>query len=126
MGLTSPKHFREPPPRLTKEQLSLSTARLYQETNPAQAQDLNDVVNHQGRFSHERSLLDFTYHLLPNRSRQELQDSLLEDYLKNSDNGCKTCAPESFSKPLALFTAGGMGAVGGRICRWGCAVETSY
>lgn len=111
MGLTSPKHFQLPPPQLSKEQLSLSTARLYQETNPANARDLNDPANHHGPFKKERSLLDFTYHLLPNRSRQELQDTLLEDYLKHSDNSCKTCAPQVFQKPLALFTAGGMGAV---------------
>jgi hypothetical protein len=109
MNLQSPKHFKDPAPKLSPSQLSFSTAELYQELEPANPHDLNDPVNHFGPYKAQRTQLDYSYHYLPDKSRQLLQDSIVHVAL-NVPNKCKTC--KEVAKPTVIFTAGGMGAVG--------------
>lgn len=83
---------------------------LYQELEPPVPLNLNDVKNHYGEFREHRAKLDYSYHKLPNRSRQQLQDSII-DVAIHVPNKCTTCPKVELGKPIAMFTAGGMGAV---------------
>ena len=54
-----------------------------------------------------RTRLDYSYHKVPMKSRQLLQDSILADVLKRRTKECKDCYEDS-SHPQVLFTAGAM------------------
>ena len=108
--LVSPKNFRHSAPTLSRSQLLQSTSELYQEPNPPCPSDLNHPSNHFGPYARERAELDYHYHKLPTKSRQELQDSIVHVALTVPQK-CKTCSKaEESEKPTALFTAGGMGS----------------
>ncbi|ORY74511.1 zeta toxin-domain-containing protein [Leucosporidium creatinivorum] len=113
---TSPSSLSEPPPQLTAEQLKTPTSILYASTSPN--------PHHYGPFAHERAQLDWSYHKIPTKERHQLQDEIIEAVLRKVSReviDCETRGKESHpdrgtpdytkrDRPLALFTAGGMGA----------------
>ena len=89
----------------------MSTMDLYQEHNPAEPLNLADPKNHFGPYAKVRQQLDWSYHRLPTKERQLMQDSIVNVALSvppkvaTSSKGC-------LDTPVVIFTAGGMGAVG--------------
>ncbi|GAA5904570.1 uncharacterized protein JCM6883_003830 [Sporobolomyces salmoneus] len=96
---------------------------------------------HFGLYAKERSTLDWSYHVVPSKARQSLQDEIVSLVLgtqvkecrdAGDDEPCRVsgtgqaelgcqlgdCSGDSEGKkPLALFTAGGMGAGKGHTLR---------
>lgn len=108
----SPSSLSEPPPHLTAEQLKTSTSSLYASTSPN--------PYHYGTFAHERAQLDWSYHEIPTKERNQLQDEIVEAVLRKLSReviDCETRGKEAHpergtpdftlrARPLALFTAG--------------------
>ncbi|KWU43267.1 hypothetical protein RHOSPDRAFT_35142 [Rhodotorula sp. JG-1b] len=176
---TCPHTLDDPAPELTREMLQVPTSELYSAALEAAWQELdNDGAQgqrptpdrvaqlepnpkeyssprprHYGPYAVERASLDWSYHVVPNRARQALQDEIvslvLEKRLRDcrdagDDEPCRVLeAREGFrdgettvsrvddedmgrkgegrpgdkGRPLALFTAGGMGAGKGHTLR---------
>jgi len=60
--------------------------------------------------------LDYQYHKVPTKSRQILQDSIVQDVLQQRAEECKSCV-EDHSHPQVLFTAGAMASGKGHTLR---------
>ncbi|GAA5926005.1 hypothetical protein JCM3775_005173 [Rhodotorula graminis] len=169
-----PPSLDHPPPTLSQDQLAVPTTELYsaalehawrqldpssssssQRPTPARVDQLEPRPDdpsrprpvHHGPYALVRAQLDWTYHVVPNRARQHLQDEIvtrvLEQRLRECDEAgddepCRVSERrEAFAqqeqdpdgvrgvrsddmgrkagdreedRPLALFTAGGMGA----------------
>lgn len=175
---TCPRTLNDPTPELTREMLRVPTSELYSAALEAAWQELEhegerptpDRVaqlepnskeyssprpRHYGPYAVERASLDWSYHVVPNRARQTLQDEIVSLVLEKRLRDCRDAgddepcrvfeAREGFSKgeeegkvssvgeedmgrkgdgrpgdkgrPLALFTAGGMGAGKGHTLR---------
>ncbi|SCV70808.1 BQ2448_3570 [Microbotryum intermedium] len=123
----SPTSTNEPPPQLTPEQLTRSTAEIYARPATSTSTDSPSDVHH-GTYAAQRKDLDWEYHRIPTRERQLLQDSIVSSVLARAHRECERTHkddddddPEEQStahrKPLALFTAGGMGASKGHTLR---------
>jgi hypothetical protein len=72
-----------------------------------------------GKYVHERSQLDYTYHKKYSEERQHLQDILIDQFLKTTVYDKKHnryC--ESPTENWVVFTAGVMGAGKGRTMKW--------
>lgn len=106
----TPLNFRDAAPKLTKEQLSQSTMDLYQEHSPPDPLNLASEKNHFGAYRAVRQELDWTYHRLPTKQRQLMQDSIVHVAL-NVPPKVETSAKGCLDTPVVIFTAGGMGAV---------------
>ena len=68
------------------------------------------------RFVQLRTKLDYTYHKVPSKKRQLLQDSLIENILQIRTNECRACH-ENHEHPQVLFTAGAMASGKGHTLR---------
>lgn len=104
-----------PPPHLSPNQLLLPTSTLY-------AAPPDPLLQHYGPYHAERRMLDWGYHKIPTRERQAMQDEIVRDVLRRVAREClandgKSCEGGGEGKPLALFTAGGMGAGKGHTLR---------
>lgn len=108
---------------------------------PDPCQPERPTPQHYGLYAQERSTLDWSYHVVPTRERQSLQDEIVSLVLGTQVKECKDagedepcrvngtgqaelgcqlgdCSGDSDDgKPLALFTAGGMGAGKGHTLR---------
>lgn len=120
----SPRTLREPAPKLSPAQLLIPTSTLYAVDLSQLGKDSRPEGLHYGRFKKERMELDWSYHKIPTKERQELQDEIVEEVLKrvvkeceegieNVENGnCEEVCTRSSEngegggRPLALFTAG--------------------
>jgi hypothetical protein len=60
-----------------------------------------------GPFAHIRKTLDYSYHTHYRKERQWLQDSIIEDFLDNMQNGGEDMTPE---EPWFVYTCGAPGA----------------
>ncbi|SCZ98995.1 BZ3500_MvSof-1268-A1-R1_Chr7-1g09345 [Microbotryum saponariae] len=120
-SIVSPTSTNEPPPELTPAQLTRSTAELY--ARPTASSSLADSDTHHGMYAAQRKGLDWKYHRIPTKERQFLQDSIVSSVLARAHRDCErrqSDGPEESDhskKPLALFTAGGMGAGKGHTLR---------
>ncbi|GAA5941737.1 exocyst subunit SEC8 [Sporobolomyces koalae] len=109
------------------------------EPDPSRAD--RPTPRHYGLYSKERSLLDWTYHVVPTKARQALQDDIVNLVLGTQVKECQDAGDDECcrisgtgqaelgcqlgdcdhdvanEKPLALFTAGGMGAGKGHTLR---------
>jgi hypothetical protein len=108
----SPSTLSDPPPQLTAEQLRTPTSVLYASTSPN--------PYHYGPFARERAQLDWSYHKIPTKERNQLQDEIVEAVLRKVSReviDCETRGKEAHpergtpdhtlrARPLALFTAG--------------------
>lgn len=103
---------------LTTDQLRHSTAEIYHQPNPP-SPNMHDLRNYHPTFARHRVDLDYTYHLLPTIERQSVQDRIIQHILstqtKRSASLKAACCQDQQQgvkgkKPVALFTAGGMGA----------------
>ncbi|CEQ43025.1 SPOSA6832_04892, partial [Sporobolomyces salmonicolor] len=155
---TCPKHLRDQAPPLSAEQLSVPTAELYSaalaeawsRTSPSigngevhnvdeeQVERLEPdptrpdrpVPQHYGPYAKQRASLDWSYHVVPSRARQALQDEIVSLVLGTEMRECKDAGDDEpcrvaserhgiaavgelgvdeesgDEKPLALFTAG--------------------
>ncbi|GAA5956505.1 hypothetical protein JCM3765_003466 [Sporobolomyces pararoseus] len=96
---------------------------------------------HYGLYAQERSSIDWSYHVVPTKARQALQDEIVSLVLGTQVKECKDAGDDELcrvsgtgqaelgcqlgdcsehnkdGKPLALFTAGGMGAGKGHTLR---------
>ncbi|KAL7010229.1 hypothetical protein EMMF5_000249 [Cystobasidiomycetes sp. EMM_F5] len=109
---TSPSHYK--PVQLTPEQLQKSTAEIYQqELNGSNAED---IVNFVGAHAYLRTQLDYTYHKVPTKDRQKLQDGLMQEILSQRTEECQACH-DDFDHPQVLFTAGAMASGKGHTLR---------
>lgn len=66
----SPTSLLQPAPKLSSEQLKLSTAQLYSDPNPPSLAKLVDPSTHSGPWAFARAKLDYTYHKFPSKERQ--------------------------------------------------------
>lgn len=123
----SPSSLAAPAPKLTPEQLLLPTSTLYSASLPPKGP--YDSY-HFGPYRRERLELDWSFHKIPTKERQALQDEIVDQVLRRVVKECeegqnaRDCGSgevctrrkekgelgESDNRPLALFTAGGMGA----------------
>ncbi|GAA5874655.1 hypothetical protein JCM1840_007439 [Sporobolomyces johnsonii] len=165
-----PKSLKDPAPPLSPEQLAVPTAELYSaalaEVWSQQSQSQSTSIGngkvdeeqvdrlepdptrpdrptpqHYGPYAKERASLDWSYHVVPSRARQALQDQIVSLVLGTEVCECKDAGDDEpcriaserhgiaavgelgvddgtgDEKPLALFTAGGMGAGKGHTLR---------
>ena len=97
----SPVSVQSPAPRLSTFQLLLPTTTLYAAPSGSQ--------QHYGPYAKERAELDWGYHQVPTRERQQLQDEIVRSCLKRVVPECERATDGRHGcsrKPLALFTAG--------------------
>ncbi|KAL7411238.1 zeta toxin-domain-containing protein [Mrakia frigida] len=126
----SPTSLGQPAPTLSPLQLSSSTAQLYADPNPPSRDQLKKKEFHSGPWREARASLDYSYHEVPSKERQLLQDEIVSQVLGEvHEEECKLCdsvqtrpsgssSPGgSRSSPVALFTSGGMGAGKGHVLR---------
>lgn len=119
--LSCASNYKEAAVRLTPEQLRKSTSELFaavldKDANP------NDLEHHTGKYAHLRTRLDYSYHRVPNKQRQILQDSIIDAVIRQQTDfprECRDCiAPEDDrAHPQVLFTAGAMASGKGHTLR---------
>ncbi|GAA5866726.1 hypothetical protein JCM8547_002739 [Rhodosporidiobolus lusitaniae] len=174
-----PSKLDDPPPELTEEMLKIPTSELYAASllhaweelgvsssdfssrpSPERVEALEPHPRrsdrptplHYGQYAEERAELDWTYHVVPSRTRQQLQDKIVSLVLSQRVKECKNAGDDEpcevreereqeekegrenvgeveesemgrksgegeEGRPLALFTAGGMGAGKGHTLR---------
>ncbi|GAA5915802.1 hypothetical protein JCM6882_006101 [Rhodosporidiobolus microsporus] len=177
-----PPTLDSPPPQLMPEMLQVPTSELYaaslreawgelnasgagsprqpsservEELEPNPTRDDRPVPKHYGPYAEQRGSLDWTYHVVPSRERQTLQDEIVKVVLDQRVRECKDAGDDEpcrvserrmgmeegekeekgkvggvddekmgrkngegeEGRPLALFTAGGMGAGKGHTLR---------
>lgn len=122
---TCPRTLNDPTPELTREMLRVPTSELYSAALEAAWQELEhegerptpDRVaqlepnskeyssprpRHYGPYAVERASLDWSYHVVPNRARQTLQDEIVSLVLEKRLRDCRDAGDD---EPCRVFEA---------------------
>lgn len=126
---TCPHTLDDPAPKLTREMLQVPTSELYSAALEAAWQELDDDgaqgqerptpdrvaqlepnpkeyssprPRHYGPYAVERASLDWSYHVVPNRARQALQDEIVSLVLEKRLRDCRDAGDD---EPCRVFEA---------------------
>ena len=96
-----------PPQRRPSIIRKSSSLRRFSELVSTDKHNASDDRNFYGPYAHLRKELDYEYHTNYQKSRQWLQDSIIEDILDDADDSNLCTTP---TEPWILFTVGAQGA----------------